>query len=68
MYFVVQVFICFVCLLMFTCSVESSWPGVVNAMSGMLCAHLNAIGSSSTYNPLHSFKPQGAVIGVCVCV
>ena len=53
---------------MFTCSVESSWPGVVNAMSGMLCAHLNAIGSSSTYNPLHSFKPQGAVIGVCVCV
>ena len=39
------------------------WPGLVNAMSGLVCAHLNAIGPPSTYQPHYSFRPQGAVIG-----
>lgn len=44
-------------------SAESEWGGLVNAMSGLLCAHLNAIGPKSTFQPLHSFKPQGVVLG-----
>ena len=44
-------------------SAELEWGGVVNAMSGLICAHLNAIGLKSTYNPQYSFKPQGVVVG-----
>lgn len=44
-------------------SAEFEWGGLVSAMSGLLCAHLNAIGPKSTYNPLYSFKPQGVVLG-----
>ena len=44
-------------------SAELEWSGLVNAMSGLLCAHLNAIGAKSTYQPLYSFKPQGVVLG-----
>ena len=39
------------------------WPGLVNAMSGLVCVHLNDIGPSSTFQPRHSFQPQGAIIG-----
>lgn len=42
---------------------ESEWSGLVNAMSGLLCAHLNAIGPKSSFQPLHSFKPQGVLLG-----
>ena len=47
----------------FNNSAESEWSGLVNAMSGLLCTHLNAIGAKSTYKPLYSFKPQGVVLG-----
>eukprot|EP00731_Ephydatia_muelleri_P022483 Em0015g66a len=39
------------------------WKGLVNAMSGLLCASLNFIESTATYQPLHSFKPWGAIVG-----
>lgn len=42
---------------------EQQWRGLVNAMSGLLCASLNFIESTATYQPLHSFKPWGAVVG-----
>ena len=32
-------------------------------MSGLLCAHLNFIGPTSTYEPTLSFRPQGPIIG-----
>ena len=48
---------------LFCYSAESKWPGLVNAMSGLVCAHLNDIGPPSTYQPHYSFQPQGAVIG-----
>ena len=48
-------------------SAEVEWPGLVNALSGLVCAHLNDIGPHSTYQPNYSFQPQGAIIGnVCV--
>ena len=50
-------------VLCYVCSAGLEWSGLVNAMSGLLCAHLNAVGSKSTYQPLYSFKPQGAVLG-----
>lgn len=42
---------------------STQWPGLVDAMSGLLGTHLNAIDPSSTYQPLFSFRPHGAVIG-----
>lgn len=44
-------------------SAEVEWPGLVNAMSGLVCAHLNDIGPPSTFQPLYSLQPQGAIIG-----
>ena len=44
-------------------SADAEWLGLVNAMSGLLCTHLSSIDPTSTYQPLHSFKPQGAIIG-----
>ena len=52
----------FTVLLLFF-SAELEWSGLVNAMSGLLCTHLNAIEAKSTHRPLHSFKPQGVVLG-----
>ena len=45
------------------CSASVQWPGLINAMSGLLCAHLNFIGPTSTYEPTLSFRPQGPIIG-----
>ena len=44
-------------------SADEEWPGLVNALSGLLCAHLNVIGPTSTYQPQYSFRPVGPVIG-----
>lgn len=44
-------------------SADAEWLGLVNAMSGLLCTHLSSIDPTSTYQPLYSFKPQGAIIG-----
>ena len=41
-------------------SAGHQWKGLVNAMSGLLCASLNFIESTATYQPLHSFKPWGS--------
>ena len=49
------------------CSADVEWPGLVNALSGLVCAHLNDIGPPSTYQPHFSFQPQGAVIGAILC-
>lgn len=50
-------------LIKYLYSAEVEWPGLVNAMSGLVCAHLNDIGPPSTYQPHYSFQPQGAIIG-----
>jgi phosphatidylinositol glycan class T len=41
---------------------EKEWPGLVDAMSGLLGAHLNAIDSASSFQPLVSFRPNGAIL------
>ena len=51
-------------LLQYFYSAEVEWPGLVNAMSGLVCAHLNDIGPPSTFQPHYSFQPQGAIIGI----
>jgi len=53
-------------LVCFMCSVESDWAGLVNGMSGLVCAHLNAITTKSSYHPAHSFRPQGTIVGESV--
>ena len=35
----------------------------MNGMSGLLCAHLNAVTLKSSYQPLYSFRPHGAEVG-----
>nr|XP_039251804.1 GPI transamidase component PIG-T-like isoform X2 [Styela clava] len=42
-------------------SVEASWKGFTNALSGLLCASLNFIGKTETVTPTLSFRPQGAI-------
>ena len=52
-----------------TCSCQSHWHWIAhntltnNAMSGLTCASLNSINPSSTFKPMSSFRPRGAVIG-----
>lgn len=45
----------------FSPSVE--WRGLVDAMSGLLGAHLNAIDSASSFQPRYSFRPHGPIFG-----
>ena len=42
---------------------DIKWRGLVEAMSGLLGAHLNAIDSTSSFLPRLSFRPQGAILG-----
>ena len=53
---------------LFLLSADTEWLGLVNAMSGLLCTHLNSIDRTSTYQPWHSFKPQGAIVGMWLAV
>lgn len=46
-----------------TQNIDYQWKGVVNGVSGLMCASLNSIDSSSTYQPLLSFRPEGALLG-----
>ena len=48
---------------MYIYSVDVRWKGLANAMSGLTCASLNFINPSTTFKPLSSFRPRGAVIG-----
>ena len=51
-------------LSLFLTSSDAEWPGLVDAMSGLLGAHLNAIDSASSFRPLLSFRPSGAVLSM----
>lgn len=44
-----------------TVSVDASWKGFTNALSGLLCASLNFIGKTETVTPTLSFRPEGAI-------
>ncbi|XP_019623660.1 PREDICTED: GPI transamidase component PIG-T-like [Branchiostoma belcheri] len=44
--------------------VDQAWFGLTNALSGLFCASLNFIDSTSTVTPHLSFRPQGLAGGV----
>ena len=44
-------------------SIDSAWSGLTNALSGLFCASLNFIDSTSTVSPAWSFRPEGASSG-----
>ena len=49
-------------------SVPAQWKGLVNGVSGLICASLSSIDSSLTYQPPSSFRPEGALLGeFCSC-
>ncbi|EDV26025.1 uncharacterized protein TRIADDRAFT_23458 [Trichoplax adhaerens] len=41
-------------------SIDSAWSGLTNALSGLFCASLNFIDSTTTVSPAWSFRPEGA--------
>ncbi|XP_066272553.1 GPI transamidase component PIG-T-like [Branchiostoma lanceolatum] len=44
--------------------VDQAWFGLTNALSGLFCASLNFIDSTSTATPHLSFRPQGLAEGL----
>ncbi len=63
MYYLITAVSNYIVIVNFPTSIATKWKGLVNGVSGLMCASLSSIDSSSTYEPPLSFRPHGAIIG-----